>query len=66
MIIWYCEGIICYWNLCRNLFDASPDQLEEAKTNLGQLIKNDFKGKVVFIGENGLNLAKIVVLNYLL
>ncbi len=38
---------------------ASPDQLEEAKTNLAQLIKNDFKGKVVFvIGENGLNLAK--------
>ena len=38
---------------------ASPDQLEEAKTNLTQLIKNDFAGKVVFvIGENGLNLAK--------
>jgi len=38
---------------------ASPDQLEEAKTNLAKLIKNDFKGKVVFvIGENGLNLAK--------
>ncbi len=39
---------------------ASPQQLEEAKTNLAQLTKNDFKGKVVFvIGENGLNLAKI-------
>jgi len=38
---------------------ASPDQLEEAKTELAKLIKNDFKGKVVFvIGENGLNLAK--------
>ncbi len=38
---------------------ASPDQLEEAKTNLAKLIQNDFKGKVVFvIGENGLNLAK--------
>ncbi len=38
---------------------ASPDQLEEAKTKLSKLIKNDFKGKVVFvIGENGLNLAK--------
>jgi len=37
---------------------ASPDQLEEAKTKLAKLIKNDFKGKVVFvIGENGLNLA---------
>ncbi len=38
---------------------ASPAQLEEAKTNLASLIKNDFRGKVVFvIGENGLNLAK--------
>ncbi|KGF88266.1 cobalt-precorrin-5B (C(1))-methyltransferase CbiD [Prochlorococcus marinus] len=38
---------------------ASPDQLEEAKTELSNLVKNDFKGKVVFvIGENGLNLAK--------
>ena len=38
---------------------ASPDQLEEAKTNLAKLVRNDFKGKVVFvIGENGLNLAK--------
>jgi len=38
---------------------ASPDQLEEAKTNLAKLINDDFKGKVVFvIGENGLNLAK--------
>ena len=38
---------------------ASPDQLEQAKTNLSKVIKNDFKGKVVFvIGENGLNLAK--------
>ena len=38
---------------------ASPNQLKQAKTNLGKLIKNDFKGKVVYvIGENGLNLAK--------
>ena len=38
---------------------ASPDQLEEAKTKLAKLIKNDFSGKVIFvIGENGLNLAK--------
>ena len=38
---------------------ASPDQLEDAKNKLAKLIKNDFKGKVVFvIGENGLNLAK--------
>jgi len=39
---------------------ASPDQLEDAKTNLANLIKDDFKGKVVFvIGENGLNLARM-------
>jgi len=38
---------------------ASTDQLEEAKTKLANLVKNDFQGKVVFvIGENGLNLAK--------
>ena len=38
---------------------ASPDQLEEAKTKLANLLNKDFKGIVVFvIGENGLNLAK--------
>jgi len=38
---------------------ASPDQLEEAKNNLAELIQNDFEGEVIFvIGENGLNLAK--------
>jgi cobalt-precorrin-5B (C1)-methyltransferase len=38
---------------------AAPDQLEQAKNNLAKLIKNDFKGKVVFvIGENGFNLVK--------
>jgi len=43
---------------------ASPDQLEEAKTNLAKLIKNDFKGQVVFvIGENGLDLAKTCNVN---
>ena len=32
---------------------------ENAKANLAQLIKDNFKGKVVFvIGENGLNLAQ--------
>jgi len=43
---------------------ASPDQLEEAKKKLEKLVKNDFKGKVVFvIGENGLNLAKTCNVN---
>ena len=43
---------------------ASPDQLEEAKSNLAKIIQNDFKGEVVFvIGENGLNLAKTYNVN---
>ena len=43
---------------------ASTDQLEEAKTKLANLVKNDSTGKVVFvIGENGLNLAKTCNLN---
>ena len=43
---------------------ASPDQLENAKTKLANLVKNDFKEKVVFvIGENGLNLAKTCNIN---
>jgi len=44
---------------------ASPNQLEEAKTKLAKLIKNDFKEIVVFvIGENGLNLAKTCNVNF--
>jgi len=43
---------------------ASPDQLEAAKNQLSKLVKNDFRGKVVFvIGENGLNLAKTFDIN---
>ncbi len=43
---------------------ASPDQLEEAKNNLTNLMQNDFKREVVFvIGENGLNLAKTYNVN---
>ena len=38
---------------------ASEDQLNNAKNQLDQIIKKDFKGKVVFvIGENGLDLAR--------
>ena len=45
-------------------YSRSPDQLEEAKTNLTKLIQNDFKGEVVFVvGENGLNLARTYKLN---
>ena len=43
---------------------ASTDQLEEAKTKLANLVKNNSTGKVVFvIGENGLNLANNCNLN---
>jgi len=43
---------------------ASPDQLEEAKTNLEKLIKKGSNGTVVFvIGENGLNLAQTCNVN---
>ena len=58
------DGLSIIGTSAETYSSASPDQLEEAKTKLANLIKNDFKGKVVFvIGENGLNLAKIVMLN---
>ena len=40
---------------------ASPDQLEKAKEKLAKVINNNFKGKVVVIGENGLNLENFKV-----
>ena len=53
------DGLSIIGTSAETYSSASPDQLEEAKTELAKLIKNDFKGKVVFvIGENGLNLAK--------
>ncbi len=53
------EGLSIIGTSAETHSSASPDQLEQAKTNLAKLIKSDFKGKVVFvIGENGLNLAK--------
>jgi len=53
------DGLSIIGTSAETYASASPDQLEEAKTNLGKLIKHDFKGKVFFvIGENGLNLAK--------
>ena len=53
------DGLSIIGTSAETYSSASPDQLEDAKTNLTKLIKNDFKGKVVFvIGENGLNLAK--------
>jgi len=53
------DGLSIIGTSAETYSSASPDQLEEAKTKLAKLIKNDFKEKVVFvIGENGLNLAK--------
>ncbi len=53
------DGLSIIGTSAETYSSASPDQLEEAKTDLTKLIQNDFKGKVVFvIGENGLNLAK--------
>ena len=53
------DGLSIIGTSAETYSSASPDQLEEAKTNLAQLIQNDFEGEVVFvIGENGLNLAK--------
>jgi len=53
------DGLSIIGTSAETYASASPDQLEEAKTNLDKLIQNDFKGQVVFvIGENGLNLAK--------
>jgi len=53
------DGLSIIGTSAETYSSASPDQLEKAKNKLAKLIKNDFKGKVVFvIGENGLNLAK--------
>ena len=53
------DGLSIIGTSAETYSSASPDQLEEAKTNLAKLIQNDSKKKLVFvIGENGLNLAK--------
>ena len=58
------DGLSIIGTSAETYSSASPDQLEEAKTNLAKLIQNDFKGQVVFvIGENGLNLAKTYNIN---
>ena len=58
------DGLSIIGTSAETYSSASPDQLDEAKTKLTELIKNDFKGKVVFvIGENGLDLAKTCNVN---
>jgi len=58
------DGLSIIGTSAETYSSASPDQLEEAKTNLAKLIQKDFRGEVVFvIGENGLNLAKTYNVN---
>jgi len=58
------DGLSIIGTSAETYSSASPDQLEEAKNYLANLIQNDFKGEVVFvIGENGLNLAKTYNVN---
>jgi len=58
------DGLSIIGTSAETYSSASPDQLEEAQSNLAKLIQNDFKGEVVFvIGENGLNLAKTYNVN---
>jgi len=53
------DGLSIIGTSAETYSSASPNQLEDAKTELGKVSKNDLEGKVVFvIGENGLNLAK--------
>ena len=59
------DGLSIIGTSAETYSSASPDQLEKAKTELANLIKKDFKGKVIFvIGENGLNLIKNHNLQY--
>ncbi len=52
------EGLSIIGTSAETYSSASPDQLNNAKTKLENLINNDFNGKIVFvIGENGLDLA---------
>ena len=58
------DGLSIIGTSAETYSSASPDQLEEAKTKLANLIQNDLQEKIVFvIGENGLNLAKTYNLN---
>ena len=58
------DGLSLIGTSAETYSSASPDQLEEAKTELAKLTKNDFIGKVIFvIGENGFNLAKTCNVN---
>ena len=58
------EGLSIIGTSADTFSSASPDQLKNAKLQLGEIISNDFCGSVVFvIGENGLDLAKNHLIN---
>ncbi len=53
------DGLSIIGTSAETFSSASPNQLKNAKTELAQIVKDNFKGEVVFvIGENGLDLAK--------
>ena len=53
------EGLSIIGTSAETFSSASPDQLENAKAQLKQIINNEFSDTIVFvIGENGLDLAK--------
>ena len=53
------EGLSIIGTSAETYSSASPDQLKQAKSQLAKMLKDDFKGTIVFVlGENGLNLAK--------
>ena len=53
------EGLSIIGTSADTFSSASDEQLKNAKTNLENVVKDDFKGEIVFvIGENGLHLAK--------
>ncbi len=58
------EGLSIIGISAETFNSASPDQLKNAKLQLGEIISKDFCGSVVFvIGENGLDLAKNHLIN---
>ena len=53
------EGLSIIGTSAETYASASKDQLKNAKSELKNIISNDFKGEIIFvIGENGLDLAK--------
>ena len=59
------EGLSIIGTTAETHVSASPDQIENAKLELNQLVSKGIKEQIVFvIGENGLDLAKSIRLNF--